>query len=345
MASARRVLEDAPVSDSKRSCHASVEIARETDAFDTAPDVAAACIAHLIQVMGNARPATIIEPSAGAGNFVRAIMASPLGSGTVIDAFDLYRGGDLVRRGVDFLSWTPDLATEAPVWVIGNPPFGRRAKLVFDFFSQAAYFADVIAFIVPCVFRQYAQEADSRFTLVAERKLSRESFVIGPEAIPYAANTVWQVWRRRRTGEGRIARHETTNDGEMEQLLTPRVTRMDNKLVDEFVKCARTDSYARAAERFFAAGGIMMARAGAMPGRVRTDPQCVGKVLAEMRMMGGRWYTHNWHLFVVPSEDDRLTLIATLGAAASDGARVQGYLTRGQAWELIAETLKINVTS
>jgi hypothetical protein len=337
MSSSRRhhPLESASSGDAKRSRTACVEEARKTDAFDTAPEAAALCVAELSKALGDARPGTVVEPSAGAGNFVRALRVLPY----PVVAFDLHRENELVRGGVDFLTWTPPADAASPLWVVGNPPFGHGAATVFEFFSHAATFADVIAFIVPRDFRRRANRVDERFTLIHERVLDRGSFVITTttehEAIPYAIDTLWQVWRRRAPGETRVIRMETRGAPEF----SARVHPMPNEEVAKHVECARAEDHTLAAERFFAAGGVLIARASATPGRVCTKASTVGAALARLKLLpSGVWYAHNWYVFRVPHADDRAAVVNALGAPV-EGPCVQGYVTLAACYERIVRAL------
>lgn len=331
----RRVLGDAAVSDPKRQCAAALECARETDSFDTHPDVASRCVGELLRAIAE-RPGAVVEPSAGAGNFVRAIGASELGAADVT-ALDLYRGGDGVQVGVDFLAWMPPSDVRRPLWVVGNPPFGRLAATALAFFGHAANFADVIAFIVPREFRRRANCADARFTLVAEHVLERRSFVIGAEAIPYAASTVWQVWRRVAAGETRVYRTPTL--AAPAPALAQRVQRMPDAAIEQLLAAARDDTPAALGQRFADAGGILMARASSTPGRVCADAAAVGTTLRRLRRLRrGSVDRGGWYLFCVPSAADRDALVAAQHGASS-GLCVQGSITLPEAYALMAAAL------
>lgn len=325
--------------DKKRSRTTIVESAREIDAFDTEPNVATQCIDHLLRTLGDTTPGSVVEPSAGTGNFVRAIKASALASCANITAFDLYRSNDIVLGGVDFLAWSPPPELPHPIWIIGNPPFGSRGATAFSFFNHAAKFADVIAFILPCVCRLYAKRTDEHFTLVAEKTLERDSFVMGPEAERYSVSTVWQVWRRRKPGEPRVCHIATESARRVGVDIDQRVREMDFVSVDAHVTRARSESPVEAGQRFFQEGGMMMTRASATPGRMCTNPATVGGVLARMRRLkSGNWYTHNWFVFHVPAVADRERLAAALGYS-SNGACVQGCISISDAFALIEEAL------
>jgi hypothetical protein len=79
---------------------------------------------------------------------------------------------------------------------VGNPPFGRGARLAVSFFNHAAKFAQVIAFIVPRTFRKASitNSLDLHFEKVDELLLPVESFLF--ENASYNVPCVFQIWKR-----------------------------------------------------------------------------------------------------------------------------------------------------
>ena len=79
---------------------------------------------------------------------------------------------------------------------MGNPPFGRGARLAVSFFNHAAKFAQVIAFIVPRTFRKASitNSLDLHFEMVDELLLPVESFLF--ENASYNVPCVFQIWKR-----------------------------------------------------------------------------------------------------------------------------------------------------
>lgn len=104
------------------------------DAYYTPDAVASACVATIAAELDFA---TVLEPHAGGGAFVRALEAANAG---IIHANDvdpeaagLRDRGVTVATSVDFLALAVD---EQPDWIVGNPPYGaaeahvRRALAV-----------------------------------------------------------------------------------------------------------------------------------------------------------------------------------------------------------------------
>ncbi|MFK3889774.1 hypothetical protein [Sphingomonas sp. NPDC079357] len=86
----------------------------------------------------------MVEPSAGMGAFFRLMPPGSL-------AYDLdprYPG----VRTADFLQ--AELPRDRKILIMGNPPFGRSARLALEFFNHAAWQAKVIAMILPKTFRK-----------------------------------------------------------------------------------------------------------------------------------------------------------------------------------------------
>lgn len=101
---------------------------------------------------------TIIEPSAGAGSFLKqlpdhtiAYDLSPDNSNIIqmnwIDNIDINGNIDdsmYIKNKYDYFD-----AQNKKILVIGNPPFGKNNKIAKAFINEARKFADTIAFILP----------------------------------------------------------------------------------------------------------------------------------------------------------------------------------------------------
>ena len=182
--------------------------ARDLDQFYTRPDVAARLVAELVHEVP--APALWLEPSAGSGAFLNVLPEPRLG-------LDIDPAGPGIVQA-DFLTWTPPDGT-GPIWVVGNPPFGRASRLAMRFFNHAAAFADGIAFIVPRTFEKpfIQNRLNLYFHLVREEVLPLDTFVFrgAPKSVP----CVFQVWQRFTTPRSIIqgARvHEDFNFGKRE---------------------------------------------------------------------------------------------------------------------------------
>jgi predicted RNA methylase len=176
------------------------------DQFYTQPAIAEACISSLIAHYPDAATDyTWIEPSAGAGAFVRAF---PAGAETV--AIDIEpAAADIVKA--DFLEWLPESVepcvalpsagsttpqSSKKYLVVGNPPFGRQSSLAKAFIRKAATFATLIAFILPKSFVKPSMSAafPGAFHCKHSEELAKDSFVINGQ--PYDVPCVFQIWER-----------------------------------------------------------------------------------------------------------------------------------------------------
>lgn len=162
--------------------------ARALDKFYTKTDIVHQCV-QFLEACANLTLSNIdqdiIEPSAGAGAFLDILPESTL-------AYDLAPEDSRVLEQDFFL-----LSRDEPALVIGNPPFGRAARLAVKFFNHAAKFATHIGFIVPRTFEKASiqNRLDRRFHLLGQLPLPPESFTFQGEDYPVPC--VFQVWIRR----------------------------------------------------------------------------------------------------------------------------------------------------
>lgn len=153
---------------------------RSRDAYFTKPEIANKCVQTLDSLIGIDH--TYLEPSAGNGSFVR-----PLFDRSII-AIDILPQADCIER-FDFLQ----SIYRAEV-VVGNPPFGKRAKLAVEFINKAAEFASYIAFILPVQFRKYGTQKllNPDLALIHDELLPPDSFLF--EGKSYSVRCCFQVW-------------------------------------------------------------------------------------------------------------------------------------------------------
>lgn len=161
--------------------------ARDLDKFYTRGDVADALVDRACSVLGADRDAShFVEPSAGSGAF-----SSRLAN---VSAFDIAPEAPGIVRA-DFLALAPSWGRDSVA--IGNPPFGRRARLALSFLNRCAASCDAVAFVLPNTFRRYSTQSrvDAGLALVADDVLPDDSFTF--EGRPYSLRCVFQVWARR----------------------------------------------------------------------------------------------------------------------------------------------------
>lgn len=158
---------------------------RELDKFYTRPETAA----RLVDTVGlNKDTQVFLEPSAGKGAFSSQLPC--------VLAYDLLPENEHISQA-DFLSLEPVWEKKETV-AIGNPPFGKRAKLAIEFINKAAESTDAVCFVLPNTFRRYnIQNAlDENLALVWDEDLDENnSFTYMGQ--PYSLRCVFQIWARK----------------------------------------------------------------------------------------------------------------------------------------------------
>jgi len=134
-----------------------------------------------------------VEPSAGSGSFFD-LLNSQKRIGLDIEP----KSKDIKKQ--NFLTWQYNGREKSNVVVIGNPPFGRRAKLAIEFFNKSTEFAHTIGFIVPVQFRKYSvhSKLNPNYKLIAEKFLPENSFIT-EDGIDFNVNCVFQIWTKKNT--------------------------------------------------------------------------------------------------------------------------------------------------
>ena len=167
------------------------------DQFYTKKSIAKDCFSFFIENIKrllNKNPDDLffIEPSAGEGSFFDEL---PVDKRMGIDIKPKHPR--IILR--DFLTWNykPFFHKRQDTVVIGNPPFGKRAQMAIQFFNRAAVVADIIAFILPAVFRKYRihKLLNEEFAWIASLDLPRKAFYT-EKLDDYEVNTEFQIWTR-----------------------------------------------------------------------------------------------------------------------------------------------------
>lgn len=138
----------------------------------------------------------IIEPSAGAGAFIRAINYCAY-KGKIL-AMDIQPEENTILIQ-DWLTFDiSKLSKYKKILIIGNPPFGKRNKLSMSFIQKACSIpnVDTIAFILPSVYNKHTnqQKIPLQFNLSNITTLNPESFEY--ENQPYKIPTCFFVFSK-----------------------------------------------------------------------------------------------------------------------------------------------------
>lgn len=179
--------------------------AKSLDKFYTDGELADSLIDLTCSVLCITRnEALFVEPSAGSGAFSSRLPNCL--------AYDLRPEATGITEA-DFLSTEPTWDSSAIA--IGNPPFGKRARLAIQFVNRCASSCDAVAMILPNTFRRYNVQSklDSRLALVSDTSLPEEgSFTF--EGKPYSLRCVFQIWVAK---DGRYWRPDEIDDMRMSQ--------------------------------------------------------------------------------------------------------------------------------
>ena len=131
-----------------------------------------------------------IEPSAGNGSFFDLL---PSDRRIGIDIFPKHK--EIIKK--DYLNWLP--SNQIKSIVIGNPPFGLRGNLALKFINHSYNFADIVAFILPPLFKSdgkgSAMQRVQGYKLVHSVKLPINSFYY-PKGKEVCINTIFQIWTK-----------------------------------------------------------------------------------------------------------------------------------------------------
>ena len=93
----------------------------------------------------------IIEPSAGAGAFIKYIKKLS-NKQLYMDIAPNHK--DVIKT--DYLEFNEDVSdnTKKKIHIIGNPPFGRQASMAKKFIKKSCEYADSVSFILPKSFKK-----------------------------------------------------------------------------------------------------------------------------------------------------------------------------------------------
>ena len=112
----------------------------ENDKYYTPEEVCEKCYAFIKPLLKNTK--TIIEPSAGSGNFLK-VFDLPY------EAYDLYPDNDSITK-MDWFEFSTDRQS-SELAIIGNPPYGgtNGGSILSRFIIKSLEVADIVGFILP----------------------------------------------------------------------------------------------------------------------------------------------------------------------------------------------------
>ena len=179
-------------------------VEKDLDQFYTKDEVALECVDFLFNALKDIDIDTaklkFLEPSAGGGAFIRALNAKNVLIDNNIYAFDLDPHQPYILKN-DFLNNNISnlLPDKSNLVTIGNPPFGKRAKLAAQFVNISFYYSDVVAFILPLQFQKHSAQnmINGHAKLVFVQKLKPNSFLFKDK--DYDVRCCFQIWTVKKT--------------------------------------------------------------------------------------------------------------------------------------------------
>lgn len=207
---------------------------KEKDQFYTSIQTVNYCLSVFHSILSkygdNESDYVFIEPSAGKGNFLKALPENRR------IGMDIEPTGENVIQQ-DYLSWTPEITTQKYV-VIGNPPFGLRGQLALKFINRSSHFADYVCFILPQLFESDGKGVPRKrvqgFQLVHSEKLQKsQSCFEYPDGKSVNVECIFQVWSKYHTNPDFTIKATDTSIIKVYSLSdggTPSTTRNKNML-------------------------------------------------------------------------------------------------------------------
>lgn len=166
-----------------------IEIAKSLDKYYTKSDIAGKCFgalkAHVEFI--DISNVTYFEPSAGNGAFSKILPAGSI-------AIDLLPETESVIK-MDYLNGpVSSLTGNKTIIVIGNPPFGKKAKLAIEFLNKSLSISVMVGFIVPVQFRKWSVQSkiNNKARLIYDHLLPKNSFLL--EGKNYDIGCCFQIW-------------------------------------------------------------------------------------------------------------------------------------------------------
>lgn len=181
----------------KKTPSISTGLQRNTiDKFYTKPDVVCKCVKTICDLIQIDDQDTLIEPSAGSGNFSKKIKET-FPKNKVI-AYDIQPDSEDIEK-TDFLQLEIEKEEHNNIHIIGNPPFGRQSSLAKKFVKKGCQFATSISFILPKSFKKtsYSKVFDDHFHNIYSCDLEENAFLINNEE--YNVPSVFQIWIKKDT--------------------------------------------------------------------------------------------------------------------------------------------------
>lgn len=180
------------------------------DDYFTRPEIAFMCVTRLSEITSLV-PKRIVEPSAGAGDFLDALKKHRRYRRVSCLSFDINpKRKRVVKR--DWFSVNKNEPRAMYLFIgkdtlcVGNPPWGTSASKAVKFFNHAASMKfSYIAFIVPKTFRKHSviKRLSTKYQIIDDFELPNDAFYIKGEKGVVSVPSCFQTWKRLPKGERR----------------------------------------------------------------------------------------------------------------------------------------------
>lgn len=166
------------------------------DQFYTNPKIADKLVKKLFFLLPNVKNKIFIEPAAGCGNFIDALINHGIDEKNII-ALDIDPKKDKRIKKKDYLK--EHIEFNENHLIIGNPPFGRRGKMAIEFINKGLNEGNFVAMIVPKMFTRYSVQKQIKHDakLIHQTTLDKNIFLVNNKQ--YDVNSIFQIWVNKST--------------------------------------------------------------------------------------------------------------------------------------------------
>lgn len=170
----------------------------QLDKYYTKKDIAFKCYNLINDIIKNKiclNDVLYIEPSAGSGVFLDVMEDHEHRLGFDIEPTEnnhKIQYNDFIKDDL-FKLLTEDEKNKNIIF-IGNPPFGKKAKLAIDFVNKSLNYSNIVGFIVPIQFRKWSVQSkiNKNAQLILDVDLEEKAFeFMGKD---YKVRCCFQVW-------------------------------------------------------------------------------------------------------------------------------------------------------
>ncbi|UUD36156.1 hypothetical protein NPA08_00165 [Mycoplasmopsis citelli] len=167
---------------------------KKKEQFFTNPKISDLLVRKITEFFSNSiYQRTIIEPSAGSGNFINSLINYGIKAENIL-AYEIDKSFSKNKLLMikDYL--LEDIPYNENNFIIGNPPFGKNGSLALKFLNKGLSESPYVALILPMSFKKYSKHKHvlQGAQLLWEIDLPENSFLVRNSQ--YDVNCVFQLW-------------------------------------------------------------------------------------------------------------------------------------------------------